>query len=262
MSKISVRSATHQGSKHIQFGINNQDCCIQETFIIPAFDKQYQVGIVSDGCTGIPGFSHTEVGSALLSAYAFGRIQELICSGAALDEIPRALFQALTEFIRDLAHKVMPPTILWSYPVKIKDREDWDSSTRFRADYLSATLLGFIADDQDLVVFSAGDGVILVNDQLEIIDQKDRPDYPANSINSPGKGFVTRAFKMQDVERLALASDGLKDLIGDPQFARAMFEHEGENPLGLQFLLNIWFSQVPEKMQDDCTVITLQKLED
>src|SRR3989338_2543866 len=147
---IIARKATHQGSKHRQLGFNNQDGVLLESFTVPAFGKRYHVGIVCDGCTGLPGFSKTEVGAGLLPVFAYGRCQEFICAGLPLTELPRALFQACTEFLRDLAQKVMPANVIWNYPEALRPvligtktgRMDWDSTTRFRVDYLSATILG------------------------------------------------------------------------------------------------------------------------
>ncbi len=257
---VRMRSGTRQGSDHIRLGINNQDSRLAEQFFVPAYRKTFCVGLVSDGCTGNPLFSHTEVGSNLMTLYAYRRIQELICSGMGVQEIPKALFSIVTEFILDLMGKVMPATIVWPYPVKIPKRETWTSQARFRYDYLAATLLGFIGDDEDIVVFSAGDGVILVNDSIEFIDQNDNPEYPAISINQAGKGFVVRSYKVADVSRLAIMSDGLKFLVKDAAFVSRLFSYESSNILGLQFLLNTSFLEHPELMKDDATAVTLERL--
>jgi len=260
---IFVRKGTKHGSKHIQLGFNNQDGVVLESFAIPVFGKQYHIGIVSDGCTGTPGFSKTEVGASLLPVYAFGRCQELICASVALPDIPRALFQMCTEFLRDLANKVMPSNILWGYPAEIKQyltggRDRWGSTERFRTDYLSATLLGFITDGVQLVTFSAGDGIIMVDSDTEVIDQDDKPDYPAYSINNPGKGFATKVYDVQKIRRLLISTDGLKQLLQDPAFAPKVFAHLPGHILGLQILLNVTFQTQSHLMLDDCTVVALE----
>jgi len=263
---IFVRKGTKHGSKHIQLGFNNQDAVVLESFAIPAFGKRYHVGIVSDGCTGAPGFSKTEVGSNLLTAYAFGRCQELICASVALPDIPRALFQMCTEFLRDMANKVMPSNILWSYAPEIKpylkeDRLAWNSTTRFRTDYLSATLLGFITDEEQLVIFSAGDGIIMVDSELKVIDQDDKPDYPAYSINNPGKGFETAIYDMKKVRRVVIGTDGPKDLMKNPEFVEQLFSHLPGQIMGLQILLNVTYQSQSHLMMDDCTMVTLQRVD-
>ncbi len=265
MGDVKVRKATHQGSKHRQLGFNNQDGVLLEPFCIPAFGKRYTVGIVCDGCTGLPGFSKTEVGASLLPVFVYGRCQEFLCSGLPLSQIPTALFQSCTEFLRDLAQKVVPSNLYWGYPeellpalTKLKTgRLDWDVATRFRVDYLSATLLGFVADEAEIVIFSAGDGIILVNDEIDVIDQNNKPEYPASSINNPGKGFSVRIFNRNDIRRVAVCSDGLTELMKDPEFVEQMFSaHPGL--FGLQVLLNNTYNERDYLMEDDCTAITFE----
>jgi hypothetical protein len=254
-----MRAATHQGSKHRQLHVNNQDAKLAERFAIPAWNKRFMFGVVSDGCTGFPAFSRTEVGANLLSVFSYSRVQELACAGIPIAEIPRVLFQSVTEFIRHLANLVMPSTVHWPYPVRLKDRDGVDSATRFRLDYLAATLLGFIADGELIVTFSAGDGIILVNDDLTVIDQDDRPEYPARSIHAPGSGFQVRTYRMADVRRLAVMTDGPKDLVQERTFVDDIFAHKRGNAMGLQILLNIMFDNHPEKLLDDCTIVAFER---
>lgn len=256
---FAMRAGSKQGSKHVRLGINNQDAHVSQSITIPTFGKQFNIGLVSDGCTGQPLFSHTEVGAHLVSLYAYRRIQELICSRVQLAQIPQVLYPSITEFMLDLMTKVMPPHVVWNYPVKIKDREKYTGQTRFRTDYLAATILGFISDGEDLVIFSAGDGVILVNDDLTIIDQDDKPEYPVISVNKPGQGFVTTSYRMCDVDRVAISTDGLKLPLQNSEFRNQLFQFKPELYLGLQTLLNITFNNSPELMLDDCTVVTLVK---
>lgn len=258
MKTIVTRSATRQGSKHIQLGYNNQDAWMNETFGIPAWRKQYHVGIVSDGCSGLPRFSRTEVGANLISLFAYTRIQEFLCGGVSPDEIPRALFQACAEFVRNLSNTLMPSSISWPYPAGIEDRATWSCTQRLRADYFSATFICFICDGEDVIIMSRGDGIILINDELKIIDQDDKPDYLASSTNNPGSGFVTQKVPLANLNRLVISTDGLKELMTDPAFVRRMFEHMPGNPMGLQFLLNRTYLTSPELMKDDCTAITLE----
>lgn len=253
-----MREGSKQGSKHVRLGYNNQDAKLSQSFTIAKFGKTYHVGIVSDGCSGNPFFSHTEVGAHLGVLYSFRRIQELICSRVPLDQIPQVLYPSITEFMLDMTNKLMPSHIAWNYPLKVKDREHFNGQARLRTDYLAATLLGFIADEEDLVTFSAGDGVILINNDLNVIDQNDKPDYPVVSINSPGQGFTTNAHKMNGIQRLAISTDGLSGLMRNSQeFRDKLFSHQQGQSIGLQTLLNVTSMQSPEEMKDDCTVVTL-----
>lgn len=273
--KIFCRKGTHQGFQHRKLGFNNQDGVLLESFYIPSFGKTYHVGIVCDGCTGLPGYSKTEVGGSLLPVFAYARLQEFVCNGIQPPELPRVLYQSCTEFMRDLANKIMPVSIAWDYPPEFKklavSRKDiaarlaWDVTARFRADYLSATMLGFVSDEQQIVVFQSGDGVILVNDELTIIEQDNKPDYMVYSINNPGQGFGIKTYEVADIQRFALCSDGLRHLMdngdGTPsEFCDRMFSHEPRHILGLQLLLNNTFVGNEDKMGDDCSGVTLENL--
>lgn len=258
-SKLFSRGGSILGSKHRNLHVNNQDALCTQSFSIKDFGKNYQIGLVSDGCTGNPMFSHTEVGSNLLVVYAFRRIQNIICAGTSMADVPKLLFPSITEFILILNNLVMPDRTYWPYPVKIKGRENWSSSTRFRTDYLAATLIGFVSDGTDCVIFSAGDGIIMINNELQIIDQNDEPDYPMSSIDQPGKGFFIQEISMKEVDRLLISTDGLKKFIGEKEFVEQIYSFQPESILGLQFLLNINSEKFPEKMTDDCTAVTLKK---
>lgn len=263
---LSLRGGSIQGSKHIQWGINNQDDFLVQTFAVPALGKIFTVGLVSDGSTNLPALSRTEVGSRLLILFAFTRIQELLCSGAELEDIPLPLYRATAEFIRDLANKIMPPDVVWNYPfpndmmpARHRNRLTWTAAKRFRIDYLSATLLGFISDGERAITFTAGDGIVIVDNQIHVIDQNDMPEYPAASINAPGKGFVVQVYSMADVQRLAVCTDGPKRLLENKMFLDAIFTHQPESFMGLQTLLRLKYMEAPELMEDDCTIVALTK---
>ena len=276
---IFCRKGTHQGFQHRKLGFNNQDGVLLESFFVPAYKKTYHIGIVCDGCTGLPGYSKTEVGGSLLPVFAYVRLQQFICYGLTLPELPRVLYQSCTEFIRDLALKIMPGDVAWDYPSEFKKlstqrkdiaaRLNWDVTSRFRADYLSATMLGFVSDEHRIVVFTSGDGVVLVNNELNVIEQDDKPEYMVYSINNPGTGFSIKMYNVSDVQRLAITCDGLRHLMNrndgkegttpEPsEFCDRMFKHLPGHILGLQLLLNNTFMGNEDKMSDDCTGVILE----
>jgi hypothetical protein len=253
-----LRGGSKHGVKHMRLNFNNQDAFTFQTFEIPAFSKSYNVGLVSDGCSGQPSFSHNEVGAHLVVLYAYRRIQELVCAGLPIAQIPQVLYPSITEFLLDVMTKVMPPNIVWRYPVKLKGREDWGGQTRFKTDYLAATLIGFVSDGETLITFSAGDGIILVDDELVIVDQNDTPDYPAVSVNRTGSGFASKSYRFGDLKRVAIATDGLKFLISDLAFRAELFQANAGKAMGLQTFLATTALSKPELMQDDCTAVTLE----
>lgn len=254
--QLLVRSATKQGGKHIRLGYNNQDARESGSFTIPSRDQTYRVGLVGDGCSSrMPQWSHTEVGANLSVVHAYARIQELAGAGVPIDEIPQVLFPSMVEFLRSVTNLVMPRGIVWKQPFTPKGVEAREGQNRFRNDYLAATLMGFICDGEQVVVFSAGDGVIVVNDDVTVIDQDDRPDYPVLSIYSADGGFQTTTYDLCDIDRLAVMTDGLDALAQEPQFLTDLFD--SDSVVAPQMLLNKTHMQRPETMQDDCTVALL-----
>lgn len=256
-STFSIRSASRHGTMHARQNYGNQDAMQAQTFTIPTLGKSFHVGLVSDGCSGNPMFSHTEVGAQLLALYAYKRIQGLICTGVSLDEIPKILFPSCTEFLWGLINQLSSPKMVWSYPAPVKGREDWSSARRLETDYLAATLLGFICDEEKLVTFTCGDGIVLVNDDVTIIDQDNRPEYPVFSVNAPSAGFVTRSYDMSSIQRVAVMTDGLMDFVKNAESRDQLFTHMPGNPYGLQLLLNVAANRNPEKVKDDATLVTL-----
>lgn len=262
-----MRKGSVQGVRHVRLGINNQDAVLTQVFGVPKWGKTYRVALTSDGVSGMPAFTRSEVGSNIMVVYCLAKIQELIVGGVKLEEIPLPLYHAMTSFLRDFANMIMPPNIYWPFPIEFKGSNEYrnhqKATQRFMADYLAATLIGFIDDGQTLVTFQAGDGTIIVNDNVLIVDQNDRPAYPSMSVNSPGGGFATNVYHSEDVLRIALASDGIEKLLPMPELGLPLilFSDNPDDPLGLQYLLNRWRRDYGEMMDDDCTVAAMERLE-
>jgi hypothetical protein len=260
-----LRTGSVMGTKHGKLGTNNQDAALTLEFGIPGWGTSYRIGLVSDGCSGIPAFTRSEVGSNLLVVYSMARIQELIVAGAKMEEIPLPLYHAVTNFLRDLANTVMPSNIYWPFPVTFSGSNQFrnriKAPQRFITDYLAATILGFVDDGEALVTFQAGDGVRIINDDVHIVDQNNQPDYPALSVSSPGAGFQVNTYASDTVRRIALATDGVEKLLAAPQLGlpEQFFTHATDNPMGLQFLLNQLRKQYGQLMGDDCTIVTMER---
>ena len=262
-----LRTGSVQGVKHAKLGTNNQDAVIVQEFEIPKWRKIYRIGLISDGCSGIPAFTHSEVGAHLMVVNCLGRIQELIIGGARMEDIPLSLYHSATNFMRNLANTIMPANIHWPYGVSFKGnnafRDNLNATRRFIIDYLAATVAGFVDDGETLVVFRADDGVVTVDAEVFVIDQNNQPDYPALSINTPGGGFKVGVYPSADVALLSLATDGIKELltVDELDLPSAFFAAGAEGPMGLQFMLNRLRKAHGDKMSDDCTVLTRERLE-
>lgn len=263
-----LRTGTVHGVKHVQYKMNNQDAVLIMEFGVPSWNKKFRMGIVSDGCSGIPAFTKSETGANLLTVFCLARMQELIVGGAKMEEIPLPLYHAVTNFMRTVTNLVMPANIVWPFPITFVGdhafRNTMKASERFKIDYLSATILGFVDDGTTLVTFQAGDGVQIVDDRILIVDQNDQPEYPALSVNSPGSGFAVATYVSAEVSRLALTTDGLEPLLARPELglSERLFSHAANNALGLRFLLDGLVKEYPELMGDDCTVLTRERFQE
>jgi hypothetical protein len=264
--KFRLKTGSVHGVKHAKLGTNNQDAVLAQEFSIPKWGTSYRIGLISDGCSGIPAFTHSEVGANLMVVNCLARIQELIIGGARMEDIPLPLYHSVTNFMRNLANTIMPANIHWPYGVPFRGsnayRDQINATRRFTIDYLAATVAGFVDDGETLVVFRADDGVVAVDDELSVIDQNNQPDYPALSVNNPGGGFKVDVYASAEVTRLCLATDGLKDLLSvDALGLPGAFFDGTENPMGLQFALNRLRRDYGDKLGDDCTVLTRERLE-
>jgi len=262
-----MRSGTVQGTKHARLSINNQDAVMSMQFNVKSLNKQFSVGLVSDGSTGVPAFSRSEVGSNILVVFCAARIQEFILARVPLADIPARLYDSVTTFLRNFSNMIMPANIHWPYPIQFTGghsfRNTQNATQRFIVDYLAATLRGFVSDGESTVVFRAGDGAQIIGDAVMVYDQDDRPDYPALSINSPSGGFDVQVYEATQFPRVALATDGIEKLLKleELRLAEAVFTHRQGDILGLQRLLNDLRKSHPALVDDDATVLTLEIIE-
>lgn len=258
-----MRAGSVHGVKHAKLGTNNQDAFQTLEFHVPGRDKTYRIGVLADGCSGIPAFTRSEVGANLSVTYCLTHVQELILGGVAVGEIPRLLYRDLVNALGTVATQFAPAGAFWPYPAKFRGIHEFRNSLapaqRFTVDYLTATVIGFVDDGEVLVTFQAGDGVIIVNDDVMIVDQNDTPEYP---VLSPYGSFVVETYDARRVRRLALATDGVEELLkhSAATLPARLFDHMATDTMGLQYLLNVLRKQYPDKVSDDLTVITREMI--
>jgi len=261
VSAYTLHKASVHGTKHAKLGLNNQDACMVMEFLIGP--TSYRLGVVSDGCSGIPAVSRTEVGSNLLAAFCLTQVQELLSGGHRIDDIPAALYPALTGFCRTLSRLVVPEgTYLPHRPSRLKGQEyrnDLTPAERFRIDYLAATIIGFLDDGTTLITFRKGDGVIIVNEHIQVIDQDNTPEYLGVSVNRPGEEFNVDTYDSAAVQRLVIATDGIEPLLALEGVGDQLFTPGGS--YGMQGNLNVLRREYPEKLADDCSFVVRERHE-
>lgn len=257
--KFFKRSGTVPGMEHIKKKINNQDSFIVREIEVEG--KLFTVGIVSDGCSGRRKHSRTEVGSELLTLYAFSEIRMLLALKVPLTEIPTALYSRCVSYVGNIARSTVAGTA--------------EEMCSFIENHFLCTLLGFVTDGRKLVSFQSGDGFQVVNDQTYIVDQNDRPLYLGyHQIDRRLLGaaadilpsnFEVREFDCDYLARFAIGTDGIlsRDDTSEGLALLAadreqLFEHAPDAPAGLQWWLNKQQNR-DKRFSDDTTVITLQK---
>ena len=86
------------------------------------------------------------------------------------------------------------------------------------SDYLLFTVIGAVVADPVAFVFTLGDGVVIVNDEADVVSCADnRPPYLGygltNGDGSEPRFEVRRALPVQDVDSILIGSDGVVDLM-------------------------------------------------
>ena len=257
MQHFQVRSGSVAGQAHKRLGINNQDACLWRCMEIDS--RPYAVGVVCDGCTGDrrKRSSRTEIGAVLLSQFACSEIRLMLTANMRPEDIPQALYMRCAAYVGAVARA----TVLGAA------EEIWN----FIQSHFLCTLLGFVADSEQLVIFSAGDGVIIVNDDAWIIDQHDQPLYLAyhqvdrnilgGAALSLPQTFQIRRLELAAVRRFALCSDGIvkrdpesRAAFVDAADIEALWSYEPQAAAGLQWWLNRSSNQLG-LFPDDCSVI-------
>lgn len=204
-----VGGATQQGTTHIFDNKNNQDAI--SIFLCDDF----MIGIVCDGCTSTHdelrnSFSNNEIGSKLISYHLSNILQKYLSTNKVLDEsflesIAESLFSRLQSFITSL-------------------REDDEKEKEiFIYDYLMTTILCFVVTEDNYIIFSCGDGVIGINDEIHSLDENGS--YFSSSLLSVccptfySKPIKTNKFnvnyigKTSELENIFLATDGFNDIV-------------------------------------------------
>ncbi len=247
-----VRSGSVPGFGHKHKQINNQDSLLVSEAVING--KTFSFGAVFDGCTGGKDAKHsrTEVGAALLAEFFSSEIPLILASHTPLTELPAILYQRSIGYFGSIARTTVmgSPETMWQFVQR----------------YLLCTVLGYVTDGIELVVFSAGDGVIFVNDDVSSIDQNDKPIYFAYHLLDKRiighvplpSSFETVTFPLNTIERFALSTDGIKKrALLDPAFIAGIWEYELGARAGLQWHLNKGAND--SLFEDDCTVIGLHR---
>lgn len=242
MNAPRIREGSVIGREHVRLGKNNQDGKNFGSVVIG--EKTYYYGFVSDGCSA---GNNSEVGAKLIVAYLASEVRMMIATGTTIENIPDSLFNRCVGYLRSIA--------------SLTCVGDPQQSLDFIKNHLLCTVIGFVMDDKKLIIFSAGDGVIVVNDAVTNIDQNNTPKYLAYHLvdrqflklqaGELPQTFVTTSYDLSTVGKFAICSDGITE-----SAISHLWGHVHQ--LGLLRRLRILVNRNIEPFADDCTQVVVE----
>lgn len=176
---MNIAYASIVGSTHRALEYNNQD------FVLVKSIADIQICLVADGCGS---GSNSEVGAQL----ALNFIAKTIVEN---NNWQKNLMERLNDYSQNLAEMHS------------------DDSQTFIKNFLLYTIVGCVVRDEKIILFSCGDGVILINENLNVIDQDNRPRYLNNSLISNTSAQIEFQQVDLNTHSILIGTDGVEDLI-------------------------------------------------
>lgn len=233
-SKLRVRYGQIIGRNHMQRQQNCQDgLTVIET-------ESLAVGVICDGCGS---GSRSEVGAILASSFLAQEAAKALENSTPLSELAVYLYDSLRAMLSQFIAVMQP-----------------DDVSAFVQEHLLFTVLGFALHKETEValIWAAGDGWILTDDQFQHRDQQNTPEYPAYALlphSSLRRLHTELAFEVIEVphnwKRFAIASDGLEDTAIPLIWGQT-------HPRGLQRTLNR-LSLNEHRLHDDTSVVVVER---
>ena len=153
---FAVGGVTQQGVEHRFDNQNNQDA------LSILIDNNYIIGCVCDGCSSThdylkDSFSNNEVGATLIGHIVTRNAQRILKDKEIED---------VNLFINKLSESVLRQLVKL---VDIFCEEDERDKELFIFDFLMTTTLGFIVTQEKYMVFYCGDGIIGIDDKINVV---------------------------------------------------------------------------------------------
>ncbi len=224
-----------QGFTHRKLEYNNQD------FVLVSENEECNIGLVADGCGS---GANSEVGAQLGLKYLLRKITKQLNSNWQIN-----LKEELQDYSRQIAN-------LHS-----------DKPKEFIKDFLLYTIIGFVETNNKVTLFYYGDGVIIIDDQIKVINQNNQPKYVNNElIGNEGGQFIYEEISL-DKQTLVIGSDGIEDFIeginkGEIEEYKSLIqfindEDNFNNPIHIPKLLKKYSRK--GIIKDDCSLIIMKK---
>lgn len=244
--EFTMKSGIVTGRGHIVYGINCQDSL--QTTMFEHDGQKFYAGIVTDGCGE---GTRSETGAHLATSFLIKRIEELVKEGVTIKKIPQRLFDDLIEFLRSIVNNFLTgPT-------------PQVTAVRFIKEHLLFTVLGFVIGPKETIIFAVGDGVVVMNDMVDLRDQKNMPTYPAYHLvdekflkqqRTPlPKKFDVYEIKTKKLARLAVGTDAWEE-----ELAMLLSMWGDTAGKSLQRTMNL-LSNKEKRFKDDAAIIAVEK---
>lgn len=180
---MNIADASIIGSVHRNLNYNNQDALqiIQE--------NHFTIGVVADGCGSGP---YSEIGARLGVSFITNYIRQALLSGR--------------DWKNNLADEIA------DYTQKLSDLHTNDVKG-FVRNYALYTIIGVVIQDGKVTFFSSGDGVIGVGNDINVINQNNRPKYINNHFYKNEKNQFEFWEKEVIDEVIFIGTDGVEDFI-------------------------------------------------
>jgi len=241
-----INKAIVAGTDHTFVKLNCQDFCRVE-----ANELQTKIcGVVCDGCSS---GTMSEVGAMLMGQYLLNFLMHLDFAYFDDESLQNIVQSRIVRFVNDIMDSVM-------YDSHIKEK------VSFLEHNMMATFIFCVIDKDKIFIGRCGDGVIILNDIVKVIDENDRPSYiaynciPQNYKQNP---FVTAepvpSIQVQVDQifatKIVIATDGLRAAIVN----NLTPELYGATKRQLQRKFNVW--QMQDKIfSDDTSCIVFEKV--
>ncbi|MBM4402473.1 MAG: protein phosphatase 2C domain-containing protein [Candidatus Cloacimonetes bacterium] len=250
-----VRTGKIMGRDHIHSRRNCQDGCTVKFIAIDG--QEFLVGVVSDGCGS---GKASEVAGILLPQFVVNQIEHLLRFETPILQIPVSLYPYVVAYL-DGIRKQIP----FSSPADV---------VQFINDHLLATAIGFVIGQDEGIVFHAGDGFLVVNDEIIKIEHGNKSPYPAYHLvpRSALKGevvlprtFDVRVVNPAKLKRLVVATDGFRGGMLE-RMLKETFQKPFLGETGVQRWMN-WIngSRNPDPdaglFFDDAAIVSLEKID-
>lgn len=247
MNKWNVNSATIVGRDHELTKKNRQD------FVSVCSLDDRIIGVVCDGCGES---QYSEVGASLIGTYVKNYFKEIIFpdpfpsfNDQDLLSLDLMIENAIEQFINKICENLL-------FNLDRKEK------ITFIKDFMLSTNLFCFIFDEYIHIGYCGDGIIIIDDNIDVIDQKSSPHYVAYK-NVPKEALETtptklsffkfKTLRQKDITKIVIATDGVKPILDNSLISQLY----GNKKRQLQRKFNIWQEQ--KMFGDDASCIVFEK---